>query len=378
MILNEDSAVWGMISDKFLTIPVKFSKEAVAAYEKLVIQVIATPANSGSRKFGRRLTETRTALVTIKQFKPISTRVPVRKGNMSAETRLALHCEEVSVIGSSGENQWGHPKDLDSDVDLREWVHGLSCPSNVLKDRKKAREGNHADPPVAKNRVVSPPKPAAKPTARARTRRTRDPMELYQKEWKVCSNDLLRLLLNSWAQETLQNPQAFIRPVLPLRLRSESAELGNPSFSVCWQIVYDLVRRCTRLGLLFSIGEIFGCLVLLAHQRLGVAYARQIEPGEEPGGFDSNLTITEAVLVFDGTDTSTEATAITRSVSSHRSQSGAPSRTTACWTRACSNPGAGFGYIAVTTIPALAALATLSFGGVVTTADVITSIATVS
>ncbi|KAJ7703266.1 hypothetical protein B0H17DRAFT_1042517 [Mycena rosella] len=124
---NDDSVVWALISDKFLSLPVKFSKEAVIECNK---------------KLGRRLTECKTALVTIKKFKIISTRVPSRR-------------------------------DLDSDMDLREWSHGLrkdGGAGNVLKERKRDRE--------AKIQVPHPPR-----NVPAHASTSLEPMDAYRKLW---------------------------------------------------------------------------------------------------------------------------------------------------------------------------------------------------
>ncbi|KAJ7096390.1 hypothetical protein C8R44DRAFT_812915 [Mycena epipterygia] len=172
---NEDSAIWALISDKSFVLPVKFSKEAVIACNK---------------ERGRRMTESRTALVLIKKFKPVSTRVPTagRNQKMSVEAQLALYCESVSVVGSLGEPKWGTPKELESDAELREWSQGLRLDGgagNVLKDRKDAQEVNTTNPPLPANRAPSPRKPPLV-KMQASTSRIKEPMEAYNKRWSVC------------------------------------------------------------------------------------------------------------------------------------------------------------------------------------------------
>ncbi|KAJ7783063.1 hypothetical protein B0H16DRAFT_1495201 [Mycena metata] len=143
---NEDSAVWANVHDKALVVPVKFSKEAVVECNN-----------------GRRMTELKTALVTIKKFKPISTRIPNRNGGMSIDPRLALHCELVTMIGSFDEGKWGNPRDVESDAELKEWGDALTKDGgagNVLKERKKAREGeSKKDTPRRAKPSISPRKP---------------------------------------------------------------------------------------------------------------------------------------------------------------------------------------------------------------------------
>ncbi|KAJ7901761.1 hypothetical protein B0H14DRAFT_3851873 [Mycena olivaceomarginata] len=187
---NDDSVVWAMIHDRSLVIPVKFSKEAV----------MACNTNSVS---GRRLTETRFAFVTMKKFRPMSTRIPVRNGGMTADQTLALYCESVSIISESTA-QWGSPKILDTDPNLQEWSHGLrqdGGAGNILRDRKKAKEGDKIDPPAPTKRVVSPrkPLPIVEPKPQASTSKSTSPMHKWNKRWN----------------DTLQDPLAFVRPSTP-------------------------------------------------------------------------------------------------------------------------------------------------------------------
>ncbi|KAJ7188340.1 hypothetical protein C8R46DRAFT_1183854 [Mycena filopes] len=185
---NEDSVIWALVHDKAFSIPVKFSKEAVAQCNK-----------------GRRLTEHTTALVTMKKFKPISARIPLtRNGGISGDSRLALHCESVSMIGGFNEGKWGNPKDLDSDADLREWSQALTKDGgagNVLKDRKKAREGDNNAPPPAKPSVSPRKPPPFKIITKASKGRNVEPMREHRKLW----------------HDSYQNPLAFMRPSSPPR-----------------------------------------------------------------------------------------------------------------------------------------------------------------
>ncbi|KAJ6475301.1 hypothetical protein C8R47DRAFT_696760 [Mycena vitilis] len=166
---NEDCAIWALIHDQKLIVPVKFTKEAVMEWNKA---------------FGRRFTDHKTAVVTIKKFRPMSTRIPLRNGGMSSESHLALLCESVSMVGSLGGSKLGSPKDLDSNTDLREWSQALrqdGGAGNVLKDRKKAREGNNTP---AKH--MSPRKPS--PTKRIP--HVIESVEEYNMRWKVCTISL--------------------------------------------------------------------------------------------------------------------------------------------------------------------------------------------
>ncbi|KAJ7287604.1 hypothetical protein C8J57DRAFT_1284398 [Mycena rebaudengoi] len=172
---NEDSVVWARISDKHLALPVKFSKDAVAECNRCT---------------GRRITEAKTALVSIKKFRPVSMRVPSRNRGMSAEPQLALLCDSVTVIGSLGDSQWGSPRDIDANPDLREWSIGLrqdGGAGNVLKERKKAREDNtiKTSPSVK----TGSPQRVRKMVATQGRAREPELMTAYQARWKA-STDL--------------------------------------------------------------------------------------------------------------------------------------------------------------------------------------------
>ncbi|KAK7057288.1 hypothetical protein R3P38DRAFT_1169932 [Favolaschia claudopus] len=204
---SEDSFVWALVSDKALIIPIKFSKEAVLECNKHSIS-------------GMRLNEMKTALVSIKKFRPISARIPLREGAMTAETHLALYCESVSIIGSIGEGRWGNPKDLEADSDLREWSHALrrdGGAANILKDRKRARDGEVGkeprSPPIM--RIPSPRKlPCVVNQAGTSKIKPKHPMDEYNKKW----------------QDSLRNPLAFVRPATPSRPPPEDArDMGSSS-----------------------------------------------------------------------------------------------------------------------------------------------------
>ncbi|KAJ6499368.1 hypothetical protein C8R45DRAFT_982208 [Mycena sanguinolenta] len=227
---NQESAVWAMVHDKALIVPVKFSKEAVMECNR----------NSVS---GRRLTETKTALVTLKQFRPFSTRIPFRNGGMTPEAHLALHCESVSIVGSLGESRWGNPVELDSDPDLREWSHALrqhGGAGNILKERKKKREGENRSISALEpsKRVASPPKPPfnIKPVAKAST--SKDPLHEWRKRWHA----------------EIENPLDFVRPVTPPRPSTprrppppeDARDLGSSSPAEKYCVTSSPSDKCSR------------------------------------------------------------------------------------------------------------------------------------
>ncbi|KAJ7218130.1 hypothetical protein GGX14DRAFT_439944 [Mycena pura] len=208
---NEDSAIWATIHDKYMAVPIKFSKDAVAACYK---------------SLGRRMTESRTALVIVKKFRPTSTRVPSRNGGMSSESFIALQCDSVQLVGSFGEGKWGNPQNVESDPELHDWSLGLrqdGGAGNVLKERKKAREANKGDCPSLAKRPVTPRKlfvAETKPQATT-SKFVQSPtaMHTYSKRWRT----------------TLANPLDFVRPATPPRLASPEREdardlgLSSPS-----------------------------------------------------------------------------------------------------------------------------------------------------
>jgi len=44
---------------------------------------------------------------------------------MSPDACLAFECKSFTVIGSAGEAQWGNPKEIENNDDLRLWTEGL-------------------------------------------------------------------------------------------------------------------------------------------------------------------------------------------------------------------------------------------------------------
>lgn len=78
-----------------------------------------------SRLNTTRITKHKTAIISIKDFRPFFSRVPSGKGRMSDESFLAIECNAFSAIGSFGEARFGDPKSVREDKDLREWSDGL-------------------------------------------------------------------------------------------------------------------------------------------------------------------------------------------------------------------------------------------------------------
>lgn len=75
---------------------------------------------------GKRLTRHKTALITIKNFRLIYTRIPLgTPGTMSSEPTLAIECLLFSILGSSGEAIFGNPKPITVHPDLHQWSECL-------------------------------------------------------------------------------------------------------------------------------------------------------------------------------------------------------------------------------------------------------------
>ncbi|KAH9979038.1 hypothetical protein BGW80DRAFT_1282516 [Lactifluus volemus] len=131
---DQDDCVWAHVSDKNQHIPVRFSQTAITEYDRV--------NQPGSQ--GKRLTQQRYAIVTIKSFKPIFQRVPTGTvGKMTVEETLALNVDYVQIVGAAGEPEFGSPRTLEeTHKDINEWMEGLRAGGgngNVLKLRKEER-----------------------------------------------------------------------------------------------------------------------------------------------------------------------------------------------------------------------------------------------
>lgn len=74
-----------------------------------------------------RLTQHKGAIVTIKNFRPMSSRLPCGPGGApTSAAYLALECDYVSVLGSSGEGRFGNPVPITNNVDMSAWSDGLN------------------------------------------------------------------------------------------------------------------------------------------------------------------------------------------------------------------------------------------------------------
>lgn len=81
----------------------------------------------------------KTALIQIKQFRPMFARIPAESKGMSSEEHVALEVDEFKPVGSFGANMWGFPKNVELVEEMAEWVQGVragnggGCVALVLK-----------------------------------------------------------------------------------------------------------------------------------------------------------------------------------------------------------------------------------------------------
>ncbi|KIM45036.1 hypothetical protein M413DRAFT_327654 [Hebeloma cylindrosporum] len=215
---QEEAHVWAIISDKQHTIPVKFTREAMAEY-------------SQTSYSNTRFTQNKGALVSISKFRPMHSRVPLGKdGKLTPEAHLALECNSVSVLGASGESTFGNPRPITSHPDVKLWSDSLlhdGGAGNVLKERRLEREAvetNRVVEPAradSPERIPAPPLPprpiAVKP---ARNTRVTD-MASYKARWQfVERNPYLR-----------EPPEEKVDPSPPEESpvrRSQSERSGTP------------------------------------------------------------------------------------------------------------------------------------------------------
>ncbi|CAL1706546.1 unnamed protein product [Somion occarium] len=96
-------------------------------------------------------TDHRTVFVTVKNIRPMFTRVPIGDGKgLDPRERIALDVDSVNVKGAFGDDPWGRPKDVETVEDIQSWSKGLSDPhgggGNILKLRKQ-QQADSSNPP---------------------------------------------------------------------------------------------------------------------------------------------------------------------------------------------------------------------------------------
>ncbi|KAF4599545.1 hypothetical protein EYR40_006639 [Pleurotus pulmonarius] len=213
-----DDRIWVKVSDKQYRMPVCFTKLALEEFGRL---------NHS------RLTSHKTALITIKDFRLVITRIPIGRGRkgMTAEPYLAFECDSFTIIGSIDEAEWGKPKEIHEERSIHEWIQGLRShggAGNVLKERKKAREERETvkesnQPPLLQQVKIRVTKQTARKTAPSPAKRARtndndmSPMTEHRRSWKYVENKIADIV-------TLHIPS-------PDRRESTSSEEPQPSTS---------------------------------------------------------------------------------------------------------------------------------------------------
>ncbi len=76
---------------------------------------------------GGLITNNKTALIYIENFRPMFTRVPRGRGlGMTKSSFIALEVGSFGLMGSLNAEIWGSPRDITSDPLVLEWCKGLS------------------------------------------------------------------------------------------------------------------------------------------------------------------------------------------------------------------------------------------------------------
>ncbi|TFK53703.1 hypothetical protein OE88DRAFT_1733591 [Heliocybe sulcata] len=184
---TEDSCIWVRLSDKWNTIPARITSQALDVYRNSLTS------------YGKRLTEQRNAIVTIKGFRPLFSRVPLGAGKgLTKEGRLALDVDSIEVVGGAGEPAYGDPKDVVYDEKVRRWTEGLlqdGGGGNVLKIEKEQSKTVDRDPALEKGKRAKMPletllKPKQASLNRNDTPKTlsndhrSSPYHQYKRSWK--------------------------------------------------------------------------------------------------------------------------------------------------------------------------------------------------
>ncbi|TFK68713.1 hypothetical protein BDN72DRAFT_858244 [Pluteus cervinus] len=127
-----DGLIWCSVSDKDVSVPVRFSKEAMAQYH-----------TDHEKPFSRR----GNLLVVIKEFRVFFSRIPSGQNDgMTADPHLAIECKSVSVIGGEHEAGFGRLEDVETKENLRSWLSALNSSSGHRPEGKtwtEAAEGQH-------------------------------------------------------------------------------------------------------------------------------------------------------------------------------------------------------------------------------------------
>ncbi|KAF9529325.1 hypothetical protein CPB83DRAFT_853075 [Crepidotus variabilis] len=170
---EQETAIWGRVSDKKHLVVVKFSADAVKDFN----QCSST-----------RFTQNKGALIKISKFKPLFSKYPIGKDRMSTASAMCLDCQHVSLLGAASEPTFGKPTDVHQNSEIQAWSRGLAKDGgagNILKERKEERDIEPAS--VKPLSQMAPPTPVIPIVAKVVERpRVQDvDWNSYAKQWKA-------------------------------------------------------------------------------------------------------------------------------------------------------------------------------------------------
>ncbi|KAH7888725.1 hypothetical protein F5I97DRAFT_1854917 [Phlebopus sp. FC_14] len=230
LTFQEDSYIWAWASDKDHSVSIRISKEAVEEYKRASL--------------GRKVIDSRFAVVFVDKFRPFLAPRPLGgavQGNTPL-SHLSLDVGSVSLIGA-GTHRFGDPREIESDVQLKEWIAGLRQDGgggNVLKFRKQERESATKGPqsgPLPQQSDTLPllSRPSISQNASADTtkagrskspksQRSKDLMRTYQKRWRIFMTDRWKYAVKPREQQVAQEIGTSDPPVSQTGLA-----VGSPS-----------------------------------------------------------------------------------------------------------------------------------------------------
>ncbi|KAL6305241.1 hypothetical protein BKA93DRAFT_928052 [Sparassis latifolia] len=201
---DEGSCIWALLSDKAHIIHVRLTSEAIKQHKL------------NPTFHGKSLTQYKTALVLIKNFRPCFARVPLGGGDgrgMSPSEQLFLEIAHFQVKGSFDEDVWGSPKDMAANAKVSEWMEGLRSGGGgglelqALQARQQVSEVFAEKQPVgqqtlprrpaqiagARKTVKRAPQavPATRPAPASAEVRV-DPKKVYEKSWRYVTSSSAR------------------------------------------------------------------------------------------------------------------------------------------------------------------------------------------
>ncbi|KAJ2918575.1 hypothetical protein MD484_g1890, partial [Candolleomyces efflorescens] len=154
--VSKPGALWGMLSDGALSLPVKLAKEAVDDDREIYDEPLSN-----------------NCILAVKKYRVIFCRAPLGTGaGMTSDARLVIECTAFDRSSRVPQAILGEPKPITGHVDLHAWSEALKQDGgagNILKQRKRQAPNSGAKDP--------PPVIEKKPTLIARSR-ARIPTEL--------------------------------------------------------------------------------------------------------------------------------------------------------------------------------------------------------